>query len=49
VVERAPREVKERLDVWGPVEPATLALMNRLKGEFDPLGTLNPGRYVDRI
>ncbi|MEK6667077.1 MAG: FAD-binding oxidoreductase [candidate division NC10 bacterium] len=49
VVERAPREVKERLDVWGPVEPETLALMNRLKSEFDPLGTLNPGRYVDRI
>ena len=49
VVERAPREVKERLDVWGPVEPETLALMKRLKSEFDPLGTLNPGRYVDRI
>jgi len=48
-VERAPREVKERLDVWGPVEPETLALMKRLKSEFDPLGTLNPGRYVDRI
>ncbi len=49
VVERAPREVKERLDVWGPVEPATLALMKRLKSEFDPVGILNPGRYVDRI
>lgn len=49
VVEGAPLEVKERLDVWGPVEPATLALMKRLKGEFDPLGVLNPGRYVDRI
>jgi len=49
VVERAPREVKERLDVWGPVEPATLALMKRLKSEFDPMGILNPGRYVDRI
>ena len=49
VVERAPREVKERLDVWGPVEPETLALMKRLKSEFDPVGILNPGRYVDRI
>ena len=49
VVERAPREVKERLDVWGPVEPATLALMKRLKSEFDLVGILNPGRYVDRI
>lgn len=49
VVEHAPLEVKERLDVWGPVDPATLAIMKRLKGEFDPLGTLNPGRFVDRI
>lgn len=49
VVERASREVKDRLDVWGPVEPATLALMKRLKSEFDPVGILNPGRYVDRI
>jgi glycolate oxidase FAD binding subunit len=49
VVERAPREVKERMDVWGPVDPATLTIMKRVKSEFDPLGTLNPGRYVDRI
>lgn len=49
VVERAPREVKERLDVWGPVEAGTLAIMKRLKTEFDPLGVLNPGRFVDRI
>jgi glycolate oxidase FAD binding subunit len=49
VVERAPREIKERLDVWGPVEPEALAIMKRLKAEFDPLGLLNPGRFVDRI
>lgn len=49
VVEQAPLPVKERLDVWGPVAPAPLAIMKRLKAEFDPLGILNPGRYVDRI
>lgn len=49
VVERAPLEVKERLDVWGPVEPGALAIMKRLKAQFDPLGVLNPGRFVDRI
>lgn len=49
VVERAPLPLKERLDVWGPIDPAALAIMKRLKTEFDPLGVLNPGRYVDRI
>jgi glycolate oxidase FAD binding subunit len=49
VVERAPREVKDRLDVWGPLDPGVLAIMKRLKAEFDPLGVLNPGRFVDGI
>ncbi len=49
VVERAPRQLKDRLDVWGPLEPGALTIMKRLKAEFDPLGILNPGRYVDRI
>ena len=46
VVERAPRAVKDALDVWGPVAPEALALMQRLKSEFDPAGILNPGRFV---
>ncbi|HKZ08663.1 MAG TPA: FAD-binding oxidoreductase [Methylomirabilota bacterium] len=46
VVERAPRAVKDALDVWGPVAPEALALMRRLKSEFDPAGILNPGRFV---
>ena len=46
VVERAPRAIKATLDVWGPVGPETLAIMTRLKREFDPLGILNPGRFV---
>jgi glycolate oxidase FAD binding subunit len=46
VVHAAPPEVKQRVDVWGPVDPATFELMRRLKAEFDPKGTLNPGRFV---
>lgn len=49
VVEMAPRAVKERLDVWGPIDPEGLALMRRLKAEFDPRGILNPGRFVGGI
>lgn len=49
VVEAAPRQLKERLDVWGPAEPGLLAVMKRLKAEFDPRGILNPGRFVGGI
>lgn len=45
-VERAPREVRAAVDPWGPVEPGALALMRKLKAEFDPTGVLNPGRFV---
>ncbi|MDP3062859.1 MAG: FAD-binding oxidoreductase [Chloroflexota bacterium] len=45
VVESCPPEVKQGLDVWGDV-PGGLEVMRRLKAELDPLGTLNPGRYV---
>ena len=46
VVERAPRAVKDTVDVWGPIAPEPLAIMRRLKAEFDPAGILNPGRFV---
>ena len=46
VVERAPRAIKDTVDVWGPVAPEPLAIMRRLKAEFDPAGILNPGRFV---
>jgi len=45
VVEHAPSALKPRLDVWGDVGPA-FPLVRRLKAEFDPLGLLNPGRFV---
>jgi glycolate oxidase FAD binding subunit len=49
VVEQAPRAVKDTVDVWGPVAPDALAIMRRLKSEFDPAGILNPGRFVGGI
>ncbi|HXF50708.1 MAG TPA: FAD-binding oxidoreductase [Dehalococcoidia bacterium] len=46
--ERAPLDRKRALDVWGPPPPA-FAVMERLKREFDPRGTLSPGRFVARL
>lgn len=43
----APAAVKDAVDVWGPV-PA-LALMRRVKDQFDPDHRLAPGRYVGGI
>ncbi|MFI5274411.1 MAG: FAD-binding oxidoreductase [Ktedonobacterales bacterium] len=44
VVQDAPLALLHRLDIWGPV-PA-LDVMRRLKAQFDPHATLNPGRFV---
>jgi glycolate dehydrogenase FAD-binding subunit len=41
----APSDAKEKIDVWG-VPPPTLALMRKIKNEFDPKAVLNPGRFV---
>jgi glycolate oxidase FAD binding subunit len=49
IVEQCPLALKERIDVWGPVDPQALALMRRIKTEFDPTGVLNPGRFVSRL
>jgi len=46
VVERAPLYLKSAADVWGPIPESALAVMRRLKAEFDPRGVLNPGRFV---
>ena len=45
VVEVAPVAVKERIDVWGDAGDS-LPLMRNLKQQFDPRGTLNPGRFI---
>jgi glycolate oxidase FAD binding subunit len=48
VVWRAPAEVRARFDVWG--DPGDgLSLMRRIKAQFDPQSTLNPGRFVGGI
>ena len=46
VVERGSTALRTSLDPWGPVPAGPLALMRALKEEFDPRGTLNPGRFV---
>lgn len=44
----APLGVKRQVDVWGPGGDA-VPVMRRIKAQFDPKGTLNPGRFVGRI
>jgi len=44
----APTEAKQHLDVWGPL-PAGFPLMQRIKEQFDPRSTLNPGRLLGRL
>ena len=48
VVEVCPVEFKKNIDVWGMKGPQTY-LMKRIKEQYDPNGTLNPGRFVDGI
>ncbi|WP_306205237.1 FAD-binding oxidoreductase [Actinoplanes sp. RD1] len=47
VVLTAPPEVRDRIDVWGPVPG--LALMRRVKDRFDPGHRFAPGRFVGGI
>ena len=48
VVEAAATDVKQRIDVWGPVR-SDFFLMRAVKDRFDPKGILNPGRFVGGI
>jgi glycolate dehydrogenase FAD-binding subunit len=45
VIEAAPPDLKSGVDVWGGMGSG-LALMKRIKSNFDPAGILNPGRYI---
>jgi glycolate oxidase FAD binding subunit len=47
VVLTAPTAVRERVDLWGPIEG--LDLMRRVKAQFDPHARLAPGRFVGGI
>ncbi|MDI2028762.1 FAD-binding oxidoreductase [Saccharopolyspora sp. TS4A08] len=49
VLERAPREVLQAVDPWGPIAAGPLALMRRTKDQFDPQHRLAPGRFVGGI
>ncbi len=48
VVESCPASVKEQIDVWGP-EPSGMAIMRRIKRQFDSDNVLNPGRFIGRL
>ncbi len=45
IVQRAPLELRQSLDVWGTPR-GDWAAMRKIKREFDPNGILNPGRFV---
>tara|TARA_B100001964_G_scaffold202452_1_gene230814 strand:+ start:5665 stop:6930 length:1266 start_codon:yes stop_codon:yes gene_type:complete len=48
MIERCPIDLKSELDVFGDLG-ASLAVMRRMKQQFDPTGTLSPGRFAGRI
>ena len=48
VVDGCDDEARRGLDVWG-FDGDALGLMRRVKAQFDPAGTLNPGRFVGGI
>ena len=48
IIETAPPELKQHIDVWGPVGN-TLHLMKQVKAKFDADGLLNPGRFIASI
>jgi glycolate oxidase FAD binding subunit len=48
VIEQRPRELHRTVDPWGPPRD-DLKLMQALKEQFDPTGTLSPGRFIGGI
>lgn len=49
VVRDCPSAARQQLDVWGPVDPAVVALARQVKERFDPAGTCNPQIFVGGI
>lgn len=47
-IDAAPASLKRQYDVFG-AERADIAIMRRIKQEFDPRGTLSRGRFAGRI
>ncbi len=48
MIERCPISVKGHVDVWGGTHPE-LSVMERIKNQFDPNGTLNHRRFMGHI
>ena len=48
VVQKCPTDLKDLVDVWGG-EPSGIGVMRRLKAQYDPNNTMNPGRFVGNI
>lgn len=48
IIETAPRDLKEKVSVWGRTRSDEL-VMRRLKKTMDPVGVLNAGRFVGGI
>jgi glycolate oxidase FAD binding subunit len=46
VVNAMPQHARESVESWGEVPAPSLALMRRLKANFDPKGLCNAGRFV---
>ncbi|MGH2810488.1 MAG: FAD-binding oxidoreductase, partial [Actinomycetota bacterium] len=49
VLQDAPEEVRQALDVWGPQPGSLVTLMRRVKQRFDPSGVCNRGIFVAGI
>ena len=45
IIQRAPIEVKKKLKIWGEMG-SDFIVMKRIKGQLDPSGLMNPGRFV---
>ncbi len=45
VVESAPTETKEKINIWGRI-PDDIKIMRNIKERFDPKGLLSPGRLL---
>ena len=48
VIERCPLNVKSQIDVFSDIG-SSIALMRRVKRQYDPGNTLNPGRFAGKI
>ncbi len=48
IIEVCHPSIKVGLDVWGE-EPGSMAIMNRIKEQFDPQRLLNRGRFLGRL